>query len=423
MWTPRQKDVLPLQKYAMARLILFFFPFYLLFSNEVLTGVDVFFQDGHIQMLEGKKVGIITNHTGVNRNLKPTFHLLLEHATNYQVTSLYSPEHGVNGSAYASEKVLDSKTKGGIQIFSLHGKTRRPNDKMLNNVDLLIYDIQCIGSRSYTYLTTLCYVMEEAAKRKIPVIIFDRPNPMGGNIVDGPMLDQEKRSFIGYINVPYCHGMTIGELATLFNEEYKIGCDLKVIPLKGWKRSMSYSETGLSWVPPSPHIPEPDTPFFYPSTGILGELKVANIGVGYTLPFKVVGAPWIEAEEFAEKLNAQKLEGVTFLPFHFRPFYGLYKGEECQGIKIQITDKEKYKPLNVQYLLIGMLKSLYPKEFHSRVVEGSTSMKLFSQANGTDEIYQILKQEKYAVWKLLNFGKEERSQFLEKRNKYLIYRN
>lgn len=372
-------------------------------------------------MLKGKKVGLITNHTGVDRNLKPTFHLLLENAKTYSVVALFSPEHGLNGNAYASEKVVDSKTKEGFRIYSLHGKTRRPTEAMLKDLDILIYDIQCIGSRSYTYLTTLCYVMEEAAKRKVPILIFDRPNPLGGNIVDGPMLDQEKRSFIGYINVPYCHGMTIGELAKLFNEEYQIGCDLMVIPMKGWNRSMSYQDTGLTWIPPSPHIPEPDTPFFYPSTGILGELKIASIGVGYTLPFKVVGAPWIDADEFAEKLNAQNLEGVVFIPFHFRPFYGLYKGEDCQGVKIQITEQQRYHPLNVQYLILGMLKSLYPKEFHARLEKSASSAKLFSQANGTDQVYQILKEEKYAVWKLLNLGKEDRERFIKKRKKYLIY--
>ena len=405
----------------MMRYICIFFPFlFSLFSNEVLLGVDVFFQE-HIEMLKGKKVGLITNQTGVNRNLKPTFHLLLENADTYSVVALFSPEHGIHGNAYASERVLDSKTKKGVKIYSLHGRSRRPTKEMLKDPDILIYDIQCIGSRSYTYLTTLFYVMEEAAKRKIPLLIFDRPNPMGGNIVDGPMLDQEKRSFIGYVNVPYCHGMTIGELAKLFNEEYRIGCDLRVIPMKGWTRSMSYQDTGLTWIPPSPHIPEPDTPFFYPSTGILGQLEIVSIGVGYTLPFKVVGAPWIDADEFAEKLNAQNLDGVFFISFHFRPFYGLYKGEDCQGVKIEITDREIYRPLNVQYLILGMLKSLYPEQFYARLEKSFSSANLFSQANGTDEVYRILKQEKYVVWKLLNLGKAEREHFLKRRKQYLIY--
>ncbi|MBI3211451.1 MAG: DUF1343 domain-containing protein, partial [Simkania negevensis] len=165
-----------------------------------------------------------------------------------------------------------------------------------------------------------------------------------------------------YVNVPYCHGMTIGELARFFNEEYKVGCKLKVIPMKGWKRSMSFKDTGLGWIPTSPHIPEPDTPLFYASTGILGELSIVNIGVGYTLPFKLVGAPWIDAKMFAEKLNNQKLPGVYFSPFHYRPFYGSYKDEECHGALIQIRNPKIYRPLAVQYMIIGLLKSLYPEK-------------------------------------------------------------
>ena len=172
------------------------------------------------------------------------------------------------------------------------------------------------------------------------------------------MLDEKWRSFIGYVNVPYCHGMTIGELARFFNGEYHVGCKLKVIPMRGWKRSMTYADTGLAWIPPSPNVPEADTPFFYPSTGILSGLKLLNIGVGYTLPFKIVGAPWINAKQYAQKLNEQKLPGVCFVPFYFKPFYGLYKGEDCQGVLIRITQPLRYRPVAVQYVLLGLLKSM-----------------------------------------------------------------
>jgi uncharacterized protein YbbC (DUF1343 family) len=238
-------------------------------------------------------------------------------------------------------------------------------------------------------------------------------------MIDGPMLDERWRSYIGYVNVPYCHGMTIGELARFFNGEYNIGCNLKVIPMRGWKRSMTYNDTGLTWIPPSPNIPEADTPLFYPSTGMISGLKLLNIGVGYTLPFKIVGAPWIDAKKYAQKCNEQRLPGVCFLPYYFKPFYGLYRGEECQGVLIRATDPLRYRPISVQYVLLGVLKSMYPKEFAASLAKVS-SFDLFHQANGTDEIMRILKEEKYATWKLLAFQHDERKAFETKRKKYLL---
>lgn len=383
---------------------------------QVSVGVDVFFDDGHLSLLKDKRVGILTNHTGVDSQMRSTLQRFLDNA---QVTAIFSPEHGLKGRHHAGESVKHGNEKGVI-VYSLHGETRRPKPEMLKDIDILIYDIQCTGVRGYTYPTTLYYTMEEAAKLGIEVIVLDRPNPINGLAVDGPMLEDKWRSYIGYINVPYCHGMTIGELARFFNEEYKIGCKLKVIPMKGWDRSMSYRDTGLAWIPPSPHIPEPDTPLFSSSTGILGELSIANIGIGFTLPFKIIGAPWISGNDFAEKLNAQKLPGVHFQPFHFRPFYGLYKGLDCQGVLIQITDTKHYRPLSVQYLILGMLKSLYPKEFTKRLVE-SGSKDLFCKANGTEAVYEILLKEKYPAWKLIELHKAEREAFLETRKKYLLY--
>jgi uncharacterized protein YbbC (DUF1343 family) len=403
-------------------MIRFFLLFIICFSSlsaKVLLGIDQFFLENNYLELKGKKVGLITNHTGIDSSMKSSIEKFKENAKEYSLVALFSPEHGINGQAHSWEYVKDNKHKN-IPIYSLHGNTRRPTKQMLENIDTLIYDIQEIGSRSFTYLSTLCYAMEEAAKNNISFIVLDRPNPINGLIVDGPMLDEKWRSFIGYINISYCHGMTIGEIAKYFNEEYKIGCSLKVIPMKGWKRSMSFSDTGLCWIPASPHIPEPDTPFYYPSTGILGELRIANIGIGYTLPFKIVGAPWINAEKFAEKLNEQNLPGVVFLPFYFKPFYGLYKGEKCNGVKIQITNKKIYRPLAVQYLFLGLLKSLYPKEFIKRLEESKSSKKLFCQANGNDKIYNILKNEKYPAWKMIEFEKEQRKNFIKRREKYLI---
>lgn len=404
----------------MMRTILFlFFCLSAWAAPQISLGVDAFFDDGHVHKLKGKRIALLTNHTGVDRQLRPTLQLFQENAGQYQIVALFSPEHGLQGQHHAGAAVKHSDEKG-VPVYSLHGETRRPKPEMLQGVDTVIYDIQCTGVRTYTYPTTLFYTMEEAAKQNIEVIVLDRPNPINGVIVDGPMLEEKWRSFIGYINIPYCHGMTIGELATFFNEEYKVGCKLKVIPMKGWERSMSYRDTGLAWIPPSPNVPEPDTPLFCPSTGILGELHILNIGIGFTLPFKIVGAPWIQAKDFAEKLNGQKLPGVHFQPFYFRPFWGLYKGVDCQGVLLQITDAKIYRPLSVQYLLLGMLKSLYPKEFLSHL-DKSPNKDLFSKANGTDAVYEILLKEKYPAWKLIELHKTEREAFLEKRKKYLLY--
>lgn len=392
------------------------FCFALSAKPSVSLGVDVFFDEGQVSHLKGKRVGLLTNHTGIDSQMCSTFSRLQEKGA---VHVLFSPEHGLNGQHYAWESVADSNQLG-IPVYSLHGETRRPKPEMLKELDCLIYDIQCAGVRAYTYPTTLFYTMEEAAKLGIEVIVLDRPNPINGLIVDGPMLEENCRSYIGYINIPYCHGMTIGELALFFNEEYKVGCKLKVIPMKGWNRSMSYPDTGLAWIPPSPYVPEPDTPFFYSSTGAIGELSLLSIGIGFTLPFKVVGAPWINAKDFAEKLNAQKLPGVYFQPYTFRPFWGLYKGLDCHGILIQITDKKIYKPLSVQFLILGMLKSLYPKEFAKQLLD-SPRKDLFCKAIGTDKVYEILLKEKYPAWKLIELQRTEREAFLEKRKKYLLY--
>lgn len=399
--------------------LLFVFTFLLLTCHaNVDLGVDCLFRDGQVETLKGKRIGLITNQTGVDGKLQPTIALFKK---ELNLTAIFSPEHGWNGLAYAGEQIKSGKEKE-IPVHSLHGNTRRPTAEMLKNIDILVYDIQEIGARSYTYATTLYYMMEAAAENKIPLIILDRPNPMSGLLVDGPMLQKKWRSFLGYIDVPYCHGMTIGELARYFNEEYEICCDLRVIKMRGWERWMSFEDTGLFWIPTSPHIPEADTPLFYASTGILGELGIVNIGVGYTQPFKLVGAPWINAEEFADSLNGQKLPGVKFIPYYFRPFYGIFSGENCQGIKIIITDRTLYRPLSVQYLIIGMLKSLYPKKMESLLKSvGSGKKEAFCQVNGNDEMLSWLLNDKYIAWKMIQYDAEEREEFLKKRIKYLLY--
>lgn len=391
--------------------------------SQVQPGIDVLFQnEKHASLLKKKRIGIITNQTAVNADMQWTADIFKGNAAkyNYTIAALFAPEHGIRGDSYASEEIQNSKDLNNIPIYSLHSKTRRPTPEMLKDIDLLIYDIQDIGSRSYTFISTLFYVMEEAAKLHIPVAVLDRPNPINGLMVDGTMMEEKWRSFVGYINVPYCHGMTIGELARYFNEEEKIGCKLHIIPMEGWKRWMSFQDTGLKWIPTSPNIPEANTPLFYATTGYLGELQLVNIGIGYTLPFKLVGAPWIEAEKFAAALNAQNFPGVSFVPFYFRPFYGKFSQENCEGALIVITDISKYKPVNTQYLLIGMLKSLYPEEFKKSMSANASRKNMFCKVAGTEDLFKIIQDEKNIVWKLRAVHQPQREAFLQLRKKYLM---
>ncbi len=386
------------------------------------VGIDVLFEDGYDQsLLKGKRIGLITNQTAICSDTCTTFEKLVNNP-NFKIVAVFAPEHGFYGDAYASECIEDVK-HGEVPIYSLHGKSKRPTKEQLQDVDLLIFDIQDIGTRSYTYSGTLFYCMEEAAALGIPFVVLDRPNPLGGTVVDGPLIDDNCRSFLGYINVPYCHGMTIGELARFFNGEYKQKCQLTVIPMRGWKRGMTFSQTGLHWVPTSPQIPEADTAFFYPTTGMIGQYSFVSIGVGYTLPFKVVGAPWMDAEKFTTMLNQHKLPGVRFQPFFFRPFWGKFKNEACKGALIVVTDPEVFLPVTTQYTIMGVLKNLYPRHYEDamkRVVISRTKKEMCHKLNGKEEILSILYDEKFIIWKLRDICQKDRERFLPIRKKYLI---
>jgi uncharacterized protein YbbC (DUF1343 family) len=391
-------------------------------KGEIKLGIDVLIEESGCQLLKGKKVGLITNHSAVNKNLETTFALLKAHQDSYTLACVFAPEHGFYGNAYAYEEVEDQSIEG-IPLYTLFGSRRRPTQDQLATVDILVFDLQDIGTRSYTFISTLFYCMEEAARTSIPLIVLDRPNPMGGLIVDGPLIEEKWRSFLGYANVPYCHGMTVGELARFFNEEYRVGCQLTVVPMKGWKRKYSFQETGLPWVPTSPQIPECDTPFFYPATGLLGHCSIVNTGVGYTLPFKLVGAPWIKAEQFAEALNQQNLPGVFFQPFYFRPFFGKFKSEECQGVRLVITDSSQYLPVTTQFTIMGVLKNLYPKKFEAALIEvkkNGNKRDVFHKLCGSEQILETISSDKYIIWKLREICAQARAQFLPVRAKYLM---
>lgn len=394
-------------------------------ESTVSVGADLFLQNPqYVSLLKGKRIGLVTNHTAVNRDLLPTWALLKKHAKEHGFTlaALFGPEHGITGDTPAEIKIEDQVDPDGVPIYSLYGTTRRPTQEMLRKIDLFIYDIQDIGVRPYTYITTLFYVMEEAAKANIPVMVLDRPNPINGCVIDGPMLEETWRSYVGYVNVPYCHGMTVGELARYFNAEANIGCKLTVVPMKGWKREMSFADTGLAWIPTSPQVPDNTTPLYSPITGPLGELSIVNIGVGYTLPFKLVGAPWIKADVFAKKLNSQKFPGVKFLPFHFKPFFGRFAQEQCHGVYILVTDPLCYKPVATQFLILGVLKGLYPVQMMSAIAAMQARKEMFCKVHGTEDVYRILTQDEFIVWKLRALHEKERDVFRQKRLKHLLYR-
>lgn len=393
-------------------------------TYKVIVGSERIHLPEYITLLKGKRVGILTNQTAIDHSFRSTVDIFkqLAKTEGFTLNALFAPEHGINGSIHADLPVDDSKDKDGIPIFSLHGSTKRPTPEMLKNIDVLVYDIQDIGSRSYTYTNTLLMAMEEAAKQNIKVIVLDRPNPLNGNTIDGPMLEEKWRSLVGYANVPYCHGMTVGELALWFNDVYHIDCELKVIPMKGWKRSMTFVDTGLTWLPTSPNIPEPTTPWYYPTTGILGALEMVNIGIGYTMPFKLVGAAWIDAPLFARALNNQQLPGVYFVPIYYKPFYGKAAKEECQGVNIIITNTATYKPVTTQYTILATLKRIYPKKFKELFLETKRCKDIFCKVNGTEMVYKILDEESNPLDKLLalTLNTKERVQFEKERKKYLL---
>jgi uncharacterized protein YbbC (DUF1343 family)/CubicO group peptidase (beta-lactamase class C family) len=328
-------------------------------GTKVLTGIDVLERDGFKQ-LAGMKIGLVTNHTGLNREGRPTIDVLSK-ATGVQLVALFSPEHGIRGRA--DEEVSDSKDDlTGLPIYSLYGETRRPKPEQLKELDALVFDIQDIGARFYTYISTLGYVMEEAARARLPVFVLDRPNPIGGLAVEGPVADADKLSFTAYHTIPVRHGMTIGELAQLFNQQREIGCDLRVIKMEGWRRAMWFDATNLTWTNPSPNMRSLTEATLYPGIGLLETTNV-SVGRGTDTPFEVVGAPWIKSQELVELLKIRSIPGVRFVPLRFKPAASVFKGEECGGMNIIITDRSAFRPLLTGIEIATALRRLYSEQW------------------------------------------------------------
>jgi uncharacterized protein YbbC (DUF1343 family) len=328
-------------------------------STRVLTGIDVLERD-NFKQLAGMRVALVTNHTGRNREGRQTIDVLSK-AANVKLVALFSPEHGIRG--LADDKISDSKDEAtGLPIYSLYGETRRPTAAQLKDLDAIVYDIQDVGVRFYTYISTLGYLLEEAAMIKLPVFVLDRPNPIGGIDVDGPIADSDKLSFTSYHTIPTRHGLTIGELAQLFNRQRKIGADVRVIKMEGWRRSMWFDETNLNWINPSPNMRSLTEATLYPGVGLLETTNV-SVGRGTDTPFELVGAPWIQGDKLADYLNQRGIPGVRFVPLRFTPKTSVLKDVECGGVNIIVTDRPAFRPLLAGIEMALALRKLYPNDW------------------------------------------------------------
>ena len=349
-------------------------------SLPTLAGIDVLRADG-FALLKGKRIGLVTNHTGRARDGATTIDLLHDSSTaaGHTLVALFSPEHGIRGVLDASvPSTTDEKT--GLRIHSLYGDTRRPTDAMLQGIDTLVIDLQDIGARFYTYMTTMAYVMEEAAKRKMTVVVLDRPNPIGGNHIEGPTLDTSALGFTGYFPMPIRHAMTLGELAKLFNGENGIGADLTVVPLQNWRRDQWFDRTGLPWINPSPNMRNLLQATLYPGIGAIEGTNL-SVGRGTDTPFEQLGAPWIDGVQLSDALNARRIPGVSFYPVRFTPASSKYAKEECQGVFMIVTDRLALRPVRVGVEIAAMVHKLYGAKFELDAAE-----RLFGSKDGLARI-------------------------------------
>jgi len=406
-------------------------------ADSIRLGIDVL-RDDSFGILAGKKVGLVVHPASVNSEMVSTVEVFRQ-TDRCKLVALFGPEHGVYGDEYAGIPVgdrMDSHT--GLPVRSLYGKNRKPTPEMLKGLDALVFDLQDIGSRSYTYISTMKLCLEACAEAGIEFVVLDRPNPLGGKRIEGPMLEKGFESFIGELPVPYLHGMTMGELAQLVKEDkFPHYQKLHVIMMSGWKRSMMWDDTGLRWVPTSPHIPLASTCAAYAATGILGELGQLSNGVGYPQPFELVGAPWIRAESLAEALNRHwqnpevyshslKNEfqppqvspcpkGVQFRQARYKPFYGTFKDQGCEGVQVYLSPRGAETLIEINFRVLVALDA--PKLFHQAARE---EIRMFDQACGTDEPRKWLTEERdpgmlFERWKTVC------SKFRETRQKFLSY--
>jgi uncharacterized protein YbbC (DUF1343 family) len=373
----------------------------------VLNGIDIL-REQNFEPLAGKRVGLVTNHTGLAVDGSTTIDLLFR-SKACRLVALFSPEHGIRG-------ILDSRVNSSVDestnlpVYSLYGETRRPTQEMLKSIDALVFDVQDIGARFYTYITTMAYCMEAAAKAKIPFYVLDRPNPIGGVRVEGPMLDEDKTSFVGYMPLPIRHGMTVGELARYFNAEKNLGVQLHVIRMRGWQRSFYFWDTGQLWVDPSPNMRTMLGAILYPGVCLLEGTNV-SVGRGTDRPFEFVGAPWIEPRRFAATLKAARLGGIDFVPCFFTPGSSKNQGLKCGGVNLIVTGKDKLNSVLLGLTLISVLHRLYPDAFQmDNVLELLGNTRAITQLKSGQPPVEVLEA-----------GSQEVRKFLARRQKALIY--
>ncbi|MGC1483739.1 MAG: DUF1343 domain-containing protein [Candidatus Acidiferrum sp.] len=376
--------------------------------GRVQTGLDVL-EAEKFAPLRGKHVGLITNHTGLDARGRSTIEVLY-HAPGVQLVALFSPEHGISGSA--DEKVSSSKDPTtGLPTYSLYGESLRPTDEMLSGIDTLVFDIQDAGVRFYTYTVTMAYAMEEAAKHHIAFYVLDRPDLLGGDIIEGPMLDSDKTNFVGYYPLPIRYALTIGELAQYFNGENHIGCDLHVIAMKNWHRNYFFESTGIRWVPPSPNLRTIKGSILYPGIEILQSAGV-SVGRGTETPFEEFGAPWMDGAEVAARLNALRLPGLRFIDQPFIPVSGLYAGQRCGGVGVRVTDRAAVRSVRTGLEIAAILHKLYPTQFHTE--------KLITLLGNEETVKQleagVAPEQIVASWStaLANYDETRRKYFLYK---------
>ncbi len=395
---------------------------------NVRVGIEVLESRG-FEGLKGKRVGLVTNPSGVDRNLRSTIDILNE-AEDVNLVALFGPEHGVRGDAYAGDSVDDSIDQlTGIKVYSIYGKYREPSQEMLDGIDIMVYDIQDVGTRSYTFISTLGLVMRACAKKGIEVMVLDRPNPLGGNKVEGCNVEPGFFSFVSEFEIPYVYGLTVGELAIMINEEgmnrgqkgydSPLKCKLSVIPMDGWHRDMTYVETGLPWVLPSPNIPYPQTAIDYPSSGISGELYgYLNVGVGYTLPFETFAAQWIDADKLKEELDSYNLPGVAFRTIHYKPIAGSSQGKLIHGVQFHYTDYEAATVSLTQFYVMQALHRLYPDRNPFEMAQ--SRMGMFDKVCGTDYVRKTFSK-RLEVEDIIDYWNKDVSSFKTLSKRYYLY--
>jgi uncharacterized protein YbbC (DUF1343 family) len=378
-------------------------------ATEVLCGIDVLQREG-FERLKGRTVGLITNHTGIMRDRMTTV-AAFHRAKNVELVALFSPEHGIAGKLDESNIGDTRDEETGLPVYSLYGESRAPSAKSLEGIDTLVFDIQDIGCRFYTYVSTMKLAMEAAAKQKIKFVVLDRPNPLGGLIVEGPVLDEGAESFVGYHTVAVRHGMTVGELAKMLNEERKIGVDLEIVEVQGWNRASYFDQCGLEWINPSPNMRSMNAALLYPGVG-LWEMTNLSVGRGTDTPFEVIGAPWIEGNALAAALNSAGLGGVSFVAKDFTPTASKFRDEKCGGVMIVISNRERVRSLEIGFAIAHALRSLYGEKWETKQVNRLLGNQTASEAilSGAD------------VEEIRNGCAVMLKAFIERRSKFLIYR-